>query len=64
MLEKLVTHLNLEPYTGREQRLKTILGMIAKQLDDNGDTRFAKGVESFESTWEGHPRYETPSRSS
>jgi hypothetical protein len=48
VVEKLVNHLNLEPYTGREQRLKTILGMIAKQLDDNGDTRFAKGIESFD----------------
>ena len=48
VLEKLIHHLNLEPYTGREQRLKTVLGMIAKQLDENGDTRFAKGIESFE----------------
>jgi mono/diheme cytochrome c family protein len=48
VLNKLVDHLNLEPYSGREQRLKVVLGMIAKQLDENGDTRFEKGIKSFD----------------
>jgi hypothetical protein len=49
VLNQLIEHLNLEPYTvGRDKRLKVVLGMIAKQLDENGDTRFEKGIKSFE----------------
>jgi hypothetical protein len=47
-LNKLIEHLNLEPYTGRDERLKTVLGMIAKQLDDNGEVRFEKGIKAFD----------------
>jgi hypothetical protein len=46
-LNQLIQHLNLEPYTGREERLKVVLGMIAKQLDENGDKRFEAGIKSF-----------------
>jgi hypothetical protein len=45
---KLSDHLNLEPYTGRPERLGVILGMIAKQLNDRPDERFQNGVKSFE----------------
>jgi hypothetical protein len=45
---KLSERLNLEPYTGRQERLGVILGMISKQLNDRGDERFQSGVKSFE----------------
>jgi hypothetical protein len=48
VLAKLIDHLNLEPYTGREKRLQTVLGMIANQLDEKGESRFAEGIKSFE----------------
>lgn len=49
VLNQLIAHLNLEPYTiGRDKRLKVVLGMIAKQLDENGDKRFENGIKSFE----------------
>ncbi len=47
--DKLIDHLNLEPYTtGRPERLKVVLGMIGAQIDPNGGPQLAASIKSFE----------------